>query len=79
MEIERTAYWKALFHADTDQAVSELSDESEEFSGNLAHRLGEDFFLEILQRCASDTAASLIRVLPGEIRDYLLARVPSEQ
>ena len=72
METERIAYWKALFHSDTDQAVSEFGGESEELISHVAEALGDDFFLQVLQRSASDTAASLLRNLPEAVRLKLL-------
>lgn len=79
METERIAYWQALFHSDTDQAVSEFGSESEELIKHMVGALGDDFFLQVLQRSASDTAAALIRYLPEQTRLNLLPRVSSEQ
>ena len=79
METERIAYWKALFHSSTEQAVSEFGSESEELIQHMTEVLGEDFFLEVLQHCASDTAAILMRCLPEQTRLNLLPRVSSEQ
>lgn len=79
METERIAYWKALFHSSTDQAVSEFGGESEELIQHMTEVLGVDFFLEVLQHAASDTAATLLRCLPDPIRQALLPRVSPEQ
>lgn len=79
METERIAYWKALFHSDTDQAVSEFGGESEELIKHMAEALGDDFFLQVLQKSASDTASSLLRTLPEAVRLRLLPKVSYEQ
>lgn len=79
METERIEYWKALFHSDIEQAVSEFGDESEELISHMSEVLGYDFFLQVLQKSASDTATSLLRSLPETFRLNLLPKVSPEQ
>ncbi|MGH7198725.1 MAG: magnesium transporter [Candidatus Omnitrophota bacterium] len=71
--------WKLLAGYDANQAASDLGEKAPEQAAEITEELGVSYMVEVVSRLDSAAAAGMLRSLPGDFREKILAGLSPER
>ncbi len=71
--------WKLLAKSDVKQAASDFGDEAPEAAAEMADQLGTAYLVNVISQIGSDAAADLLRNLPEDFKEKILAELDSHK
>ncbi|MDD5439722.1 MAG: magnesium transporter [Candidatus Omnitrophica bacterium] len=77
--ITNTEQWKALAETDINQAATEFGAITAEQAAAIARQAGAAYIINIVLRLDTDAAAGMLRNLPDDFREQVLAGLPQEK
>lgn len=71
--------WKVLVKSDVNQAASDFGDQTREDAAKMADELGVGYMVNVVTLLTTDDAVELLRSLPADFREKVLAVLDPEQ